>query len=418
VATNLTQPVIPTVKRHNTVPLFIAGFVVFIMVVAYIIVLAHHAKKDVLAAYHQEYTTSKPIYDVNENVTLPAKQVEAPATPPASPPPPATPDKKDEDPWTKMARDNALKWAQMRWDHLFKATEASFDRSQKLSEKRFSEKQEALRASAAVDINGAGKDKASAQPPLLASLFTPRPAAPLEPTATSTPAAPMAQPPLVQQAGLRQASAITTAALVPPVSPYLLRQGTHIPVSLDQWLTSDAQGAWTARVTADVYDSINSQYLLIPAGSTLFGFSEVEEQNNQQPTLLLAARTLQLPNGASLDLGRTFAQNGQGIQGLSDEVNRHLWQRYGSAVVLSLVTAGIRMAAYQTGSYDHGFYLSPADAAAQGAGDVLGRAAGEELRRTMSIRPTVTVPLGYNFTVTLTQDITSLTPYQQQEDMQ
>jgi type IV secretion system protein TrbI len=129
---------------------------------------------------------------------------------------------------------------------------------------------------------------------------------------------------------------------------------------------------------------------------------------------MLAARTLQLPNGASLDLGRTFAQNGQGIQGLSDEVNRHLWQRYGSAVILSLITAGIRMAAYQGGFHD-GFYLSPQDAAAQGAGDVLGRTAGEELRRTMSIRPTVTVPLGYHFTVTLTQDITSLTPYPQED---
>lgn len=72
------------------------------------------------------------------------------------------------------------------------------------------------------------------------------------------------------------------------------------------------------------------------------------------------------------------------------------------------------MAAYQGGFHD-GFYLSPQDAAAQGAGDVLGRTAGEELRRTMSIRPTVTVPLGYNFNVTLTQDITSLTPYQQED---
>lgn len=411
-ATNLTQPMLPVVKRHNKVPVYIAAFVIVVLVAAYIIVLANHAKKEALSAFHSEFSRSEPLFKP-EAVATPAQAPPVSAPQASAPPPPAATEKKDEDPWQKMERENALKWGQMQWDHKFKATEASFTRSQKLIETRATERRQALRGSAAVDIKG-NRGASAAQPVTLASLLTPHTVASEAPH-TTMPGNAMHQPSLMQQPQLQHASPIATTALVPPVSPYLLRQGTRIPVSLDQWLTSDAQGAWTARVTADVYDSISSRHVLIPAGSTLFGFSEVESESNQQPVLMLAARTLQLPNGASLDLGRTFAQNGQGIQGLSDEVNRHLWQRYGSAVVLSLVTAGIRMAAYNAGGYSNGFYLSPADAAAQGSGEVLGRAAGEELRRTMSIRPTVTVPLGYNFNVTLTQDITALTPYRQED---
>jgi type IV secretion system protein TrbI len=405
--TNLLQPPPILVKRHNKAPLFIAGFVVFILVAAYIIVLAHHAKKEVLTAFQQNFTTSKPLIEA----AAPEDTPPHPATIPSATPPPSTTEQPQQDSWEKMQRENTLKWKQMGWDHKLKAADAAFSRSQKLIETRATERQQALRAPSDVDINGK-KEKEGLQNPVAALLASH--GLPAEERAGANEIAPaMGQPSLTQQPGLQHTSQIATAALLPPVSPFMLRQGTHLPVSLDQWLTSDAQGAWVARVTADVYDSIRSRHLLIPAGSTLFGFSEVAEDTNQQPTLMLAARTLQLPNGQSLDLGRTFGQNGQGIQGVSDEVNRHLFQRYGSTVLLSLITAGIRMASYQGGSSDR-FYLSPAEAATQGAGEGLGKAAGEELRRTLHIRPTVTVPLGYNFTVTLVQDYGFTGPYQEE----
>src|SRR5215470_10687307 len=122
-ATNLTHPLVPVVKRHNTVPLVIAGFVVFILVAAYIIVLASHKKKEVLTSFHQDFTTPKALYEAPEQVQHPATQED---TPPAPSPPPATTEKKDEDPWQKLERENALKWGQMQWDHKVKAAEASF----------------------------------------------------------------------------------------------------------------------------------------------------------------------------------------------------------------------------------------------------------------------------------------------------
>ena len=98
-----------------------------------------------------------------------------------------------------------------------------------------------------------------------------------------------------------------------------------------------------------------------------------------------------------------------GILGVSELVNRHYLQRYGSAAFLSLVTAGIRMATYagRAGLW----YATPEDAATQGAGQVLGQATGEDLRRSMNIRPTVSVRAGYPFHVTVVQDLVFPAPY-------
>ncbi len=96
------------------------------------------------------------------------------------------------------------------------------------------------------------------------------------------------------------------------------------------------------------------------------------------------------------------------MAGLSDQVNRHFWQRYGSAAVLSLITAGISLATY---SHDGFYAYSPADAARYGGGQVMGQAVGEDLRQSMRIRPTLTVAAGYPFNVMLTQDVVFPGPY-------
>jgi type IV secretion system protein TrbI len=98
----------------------------------------------------------------------------------------------------------------------------------------------------------------------------------------------------------------------------------------------------------------------------------------------------------------------RGLAGLSDQVNRHFLQRYGTAAVLSVITAGVSLAVHQ----HNGFYTyEPEEAAIYGAGTVLGRAVAEDLRRAMQIRPTVTVREAYPFLLTVTQDIVFPGPY-------
>jgi type IV secretory pathway VirB10-like protein len=197
------------------------------------------------------------------------------------------------------------------------------------------------------------------------------------------------------------------ASIQPPHSPYTLQAGTVVPAVLTQAITSDLEGQISALVTQDVYDSATGRFLLIPQGSRLFGFYDTDLQATQ-PRLHLSFKTLYFPNGYSLALHGMPGVDGRGLAGASDQVNRHFFQRYGSAAVLSLITAGITLATYNRGGF---FSYSPEDAAVYGAGTVLGRAVGEDLRRVMHIRPTLTIREAYPFNVVVTQDAVFPGPY-------
>src|SRR4029434_8300042 len=208
-----------------------------------------------------------------------------------------------------------------------------------------------------------------------------------------------------QQFWQQSSDAITaqylTAQVQPPRSPYQLNAGTKIPAVLTQAITSDLEGTFTALVSQDVYDSVTGRFRLIPQGATLYGVYDADLRANQ-PRLHTACKTLYFPNGYSLALSGMPGSDSRGLAGLSDQVNRHFLQRYGTAAVLSLITAGVSLAVHQ----HNGFYTyEPEEAAIYGAGTVLGRAVAEDLRRAMQIRPTVTVREAYPFLLTVTQDI-------------
>src|SRR5262249_19107715 len=129
------------------------------------------------------------------------------------------------------------------------------------------------------------------------------------------------------------------ATLQPPRSPYQINAGMLLPVVLAQDVTSDVVSFFSAVATYDVYDSVTGRYLLVPMGSRITFLTDLENQTNQQPILLMAAKTLYLPNGYSIALQGMPAANGFGMTGLQDQVNRHFLQRYGSAAVPSPIMA-------------------------------------------------------------------------------
>lgn len=210
-----------------------------------------------------------------------------------------------------------------------------------------------------------------------------------------------------QQSSYSTAGQWLAASVEPPRSPYTLHAGTVIPAILTQEVNSDLEGALSAIVTRDVFDSINGTQRVIPQGARLFGLYDADVQTNS-PRLHLAFKTLYFPNGYSLSLNGMPGVDSTGMAGVSDQVNRHFWQRYGSAAVLSLVTAGISLAIHRRS----GFYsYSPEDAATYGAGQVMGQAVAEDLRQQLHVRPTLMVPAGYAFNLLVSQDIVFPGPY-------
>lgn len=197
------------------------------------------------------------------------------------------------------------------------------------------------------------------------------------------------------------------AAPLPPRSPYTIQAGTLIPAILIEAINSELEGPVSALVTRPVYDSITGQSLLIPQGTRLEGFYDSEIAGHQT-RLNTLWHTLYFPNGWSLALNGMPSLDQSGMMGLTDQVNRHFWQRYGTAAVLSAITAGISLATYHNRGF---FYDDPATAATYGVGNVLGRAVAEDLARGMRVRPTLIIRAGTPLHLRVTQDLTLPGPY-------
>jgi len=203
---------------------------------------------------------------------------------------------------------------------------------------------------------------------------------------------------------------ILQASLRGSVSPYEVKAGTIIPGVMLTGINSDLPGQITAQVREPVFDTVSGQYLLIPQGTRLVGLYD-HHLVAAQERVLISWRRLLFPNGASLSLREGMpGTDPLGAAGFTDEVNNHTLRIYGSALLLSIISAGIQLS--QVPSYGQNF---------QGptAGNILGAAVGQQfgsvsadlLRRGMSIAPTLEIRPGYPFNIMVTQDLVFPGPY-------
>ncbi|MDB5447423.1 MAG: conjugation TrbI family protein, partial [Phenylobacterium sp.] len=114
----------------------------------------------------------------------------------------------------------------------------------------------------------------------------------------------------------------------------VIAQGAMIPAVLETALNSDLPGYARALVSRDVRSFDGSQ-VLIPRGSRLVGQYKSALETGQTRMLIVWTRLLR-PDGLTLQLGSPSTDD-LGQAGLSGKVDRHLLQRYGSAVLLSVV---------------------------------------------------------------------------------
>ena len=114
----------------------------------------------------------------------------------------------------------------------------------------------------------------------------------------------------------------------------IIAQGAVIPAVLETALNSDLPGYARALVSRDVR-SFDGSRILIPRGSRLVGQYKSGLQTGQSRMLIVWTRLLR-PDGITIDLGSPTTDD-LGVAGLSGKVDRHLLQRYGSAVLLTAV---------------------------------------------------------------------------------
>ena len=196
-----------------------------------------------------------------------------------------------------------------------------------------------------------------------------------------------------------------------PLSPYEIRQGTLIPAILVAGINSDLPGQTQALVRQNVYDSTTGRHLLVPQGSRLLGSYDNRIAWGQKRVLLAWTR-LVFPDGRSLDLRGMPGADLAAMAGVRDQVNNHFVRTFGSAILLSAITAGVQLSQPQESA--DGGAPSASQIAAAALGQEVGRTTAEVTRRNLNLQPTLQIRPGYLFNVETTADLVLPGPWMQQ----
>lgn len=196
-----------------------------------------------------------------------------------------------------------------------------------------------------------------------------------------------------------------------PRTPFELRAGFIIPGTLISGINSELPGQIMAQVSQDVFDTATGKYLLVPQGSRLVGVYSSEVEYGQS-RVLVAWQRIVFPDGKAMDIGAMPGADSAGYAGFTDQVNHHFVRIFGSALLMSAITAGITYNQQQ--NQQNGVYTAPnANSALSNAlGQQLGRVTSQMIAKNMNIAPTLEIRPGYRFNIIVTKDLTLTKPYQ------
>lgn len=185
----------------------------------------------------------------------------------------------------------------------------------------------------------------------------------------------------------------------------LLAKGTLIDCVLNTALTSGVPGMASCTTSKPVY-SDNGKTLLIERGSTISGEFNGQMKTGQSRMYVLWTR-LKTPKGVIVNLDSPGA-DALGRPGLSGEIDKHWWERIGSAFMLSLVQDAIGYAATRGANNNNGasqMYFQNT----QQSGENMAAAI---LKETISIPPTLSKNQGDRVTVYVARDVDFSNVYQ------
>lgn len=195
-------------------------------------------------------------------------------------------------------------------------------------------------------------------------------------------------------AGLLQPTDTSTVqARLLPTRHFLLPKGSFIDCTLETAVDSTLPGMTTCITATDTFGA-DGKVVLLERGTKLVGETRGEVQQGQARVFVLwtQARTpagvvVQLDSPGTDELGRS---------GLPGEVQRHFWQRFGAAMLVSMVDGAVQ-AGVQASTRANGTIIY-APSASQ---DVL----TEVLKGTISIPPTVIKHNGDRIQVLVARDL-------------
>jgi type IV secretion system protein VirB10 len=181
------------------------------------------------------------------------------------------------------------------------------------------------------------------------------------------------------------------AARVLPTQRLLLPKGAFLDCTLETAIDSSLPGMTTCITATDTYGADGS-VILLERGSKLVGETrgQVREGSSRLFVLWSEART---PTGVVIPLASPGTDE-LGRSGMSGEVERHFWSRFGAAMLVSVVDGAAQSAS--RASNNSTLVISPT-----GTRDL----ATEVLRETVRVAPTLRKPQGDRIQVLVARDL-------------
>jgi type IV secretion system protein VirB10 len=176
---------------------------------------------------------------------------------------------------------------------------------------------------------------------------------------------------------------------------FILAKGSFIDCALQTRLDSTVPGMTSCVVTRKIY-SDNGKVLLLESGSTVTGEYRANMKQGMARIYVLWNR-IKTPNGIviNLDSPGTDPLGGAGIPGYIDT---HFWQRFGGALMLSLVDDVARGVTSQPGGGNNQFNFNS-------TGDAAKDMAAEALKNTINIPPTLYKNQGEQVGIFIARDL-------------
>ena len=189
---------------------------------------------------------------------------------------------------------------------------------------------------------------------------------------------------------LRPTVMSATRAQLLPQRRLLLAKGTFIDCTLETAIDSTLPGMTTCITATDTF-SADGAVVLLPRGTQLIGQTRGEVRQGMARVFVIwtQART---PSGVVVRLDSP-ATDSLGRSGLTGTVDRHFWERFGAALLISTLTGVIQSRAENSVG---AVVIDPT-----ASEDVLTQA----LRSAQDIAPTIKVPNGQRIEVLVARDV-------------
>jgi len=196
--------------------------------------------------------------------------------------------------------------------------------------------------------------------------------------------------------------------MVKPISPYEIQAGTIIPAVLITGINTTLAGVVVAQVKQNIFDTVTGQHLLIPKGSKVLGEYDTRVAYGDRRVLITFNRIIR-PDGSSILLGKPMASDYQGQSGIEGNVDNHWWRILGAATLSTILSVGIGVASDRS-TIANANYPSAKQGAILGGAGGIAQAGQSIVSRALDVRPTITLPPGYQFNIIVKKDMV-LTPY-------